>query len=72
MSPMRIPMVPSSSMEMASEIRPREEVGVAGTAPERMDHSARPASSPDQTDTESIAMTLVNSGKSVADGVKRK
>ena len=72
MSPTKIPTVPSSSMETASGIRLLEEVGEAGIAPERMDHSARPAFSPDQTDTESIAMTLVNSGKSVAGGVKKK
>ena len=72
MSPTRIPMVPSLSTETASGILLRAEVGEAGIAPERMDHSARPAFSPDQTDTESIATTLVNSGKSVADGVKKK
>ena len=72
MSPTKIPMVPSLSMETASGIRLLEEVGAAGIAPERMDHSARPACSPDQTDTESIAMTLVSSGKSIGGGVKKK
>ena len=66
MSPTKIPMVPSLSMETASGIRLLEEVGAAGIAPERMDHSARPASSPDQMDTEYTAMTLVNNGKSAA------
>ena len=66
MSPTKIPTVPSLSMETASGIRLLEEVGEAGIAPERMDHSARPASSPDRTDTESIAMILVNNGKSAA------
>ena len=58
-------MVPLSSTETASGILLQAEVGEAGTAPGRMGPWARPVSSPDQMDTESIAMTRVNNGKSV-------
>ena len=66
MSPTRIHMVPSLSTETASGILLRAEVGEAGTAPGRMGPWARPASSPDQMDTESTATTRVNNGKSAA------